>query len=597
MNPRTTMILALLALILTTLAFRSVRDSRPTFVVGVQRPLNFAIPAVKSLLVERGDSERIEMRSSDSEGTAYWQITQPVSDPGRYAPIEDLLVMLRDVESFGEGPADLTSVGLDTPEISVTIQTGSKKHTLQMGADHSSFSRVHATIDGNSVLIDRGIRNALRDFKLSEIREDAVVGLNPDTIIKCVLERPDKKTLELKREGPYWKMLSPRISDANDTRISDWLGKLSQWAVIDFIDDPSTLGSSLDNPRAKLTLETRSGSTKTISVGAVYAVDGQASAVEVQTSDRDCVLIVAGSTAEQLVTLNSNSLISPYLIRFDGQTVERVELKSGQYGPVSSEKNPTGGWTLNWAGDGSIHTADPSVVGDWINALLSLRAETWQEVDTGSLQKWGFDRPLLELNLSTGMDEKERLLIGSEVPDQEGVHYVWNPRGEACAITPVPFLEEMRSAPFSLRSRQLSRIPGELLRFRITVAGGGPLDLVRPHQNWRVVSSTEPSVKSEDFPQLEISAISKRMGSLQVARWLDPGDAAPDESDYEIRLDWLPESGSDPVRTCFLGGRTSEGWIRCRMGQGEWGFGLAPVSGIDLEALTLQVYRQLTEQP
>ena len=87
------------------------------------------------------------------------------------------------------------------------------------------------------------------------------------------------------------------------------------------------------------------------------------------------------------------------------------------------------------------------------------------------------------------------------------------------------------------------------------------------------------------------------MGSLQVARWLDPGDAAPDESDYEIRLDWLPESGSDPVRTCFLGGRTSEGWIRCRMGQGEWGFGLAPVSGIDLEALTLQVYRQLTEQP
>ena len=111
MNPRTTMILALLALILTTLAFRSVRDSRPTFVVGVQRPLNFAIPAVKSLLIERGDSERIEMRSSDSEGTAYWQITQPVSDPGRYAPIEDLLVMLRDVESFGEGRADLTSVG------------------------------------------------------------------------------------------------------------------------------------------------------------------------------------------------------------------------------------------------------------------------------------------------------------------------------------------------------------------------------------------------------------------------------------------------------------------------------------------------------
>ena len=53
MNPRTTQILAILAVVLTFFAYRSVRDVRPTYVVGSDRPLNFSVPAVKTIEIDR----------------------------------------------------------------------------------------------------------------------------------------------------------------------------------------------------------------------------------------------------------------------------------------------------------------------------------------------------------------------------------------------------------------------------------------------------------------------------------------------------------------------------------------------------------------
>ena len=92
MNSRTTLLLALIALVITPLAYQAVRDARPSYVVGDARPFSFAIPAVVSLEIARGE-ERIRIEKS----AVGWDITAPVMDRGRYASIEDLLHLLRDL--------------------------------------------------------------------------------------------------------------------------------------------------------------------------------------------------------------------------------------------------------------------------------------------------------------------------------------------------------------------------------------------------------------------------------------------------------------------------------------------------------------------
>ena len=148
MSQRTTLILLVIAALLTPLSYRAVRDARPHYVTDEARPFSFAIGAVDRLEMVRG-SERISIEKSPTG----WDLVEPVEDRGRYAAIEDLLLMIRDLEVRGEGPEDSTVTGLDSAVAVVTVKTPSRDYRLELGGDHPSLPRAYARIDGRPVLI------------------------------------------------------------------------------------------------------------------------------------------------------------------------------------------------------------------------------------------------------------------------------------------------------------------------------------------------------------------------------------------------------------------------------------------------------------
>ena len=329
-------------------------------------------------------------------------------------------------------------------------------------------------------------------------------------------------------------------------------------------------------------------------MGPVFAVDGQSSAVLVEASDRASALIVAGTPAENLVTRKATGLVSPYLIRFDDPRIDALTLTRGLYGPVKLERQESGGWSLNWAGEQGQRLADADLVESLLTDLGTLKSETWQNVDRSALQKWGFDQPLLEILLETPGGESEQLIIGSPVPDRPGLNYVWNPRRESCALAPVPELPLMRRAPFSMRSLLVASPAAEVSRFRLSAVGIGQIEVVRPNRSWRVVQGSGGAAGADLF-QMELNAISERMLKMTMGRWLDPGAEAPHQNRHRLRIDWLSaDSSQTPLMTLYLGGRTAEGWVRARFADSDWAFALAPESGINLETLGIEVLRQLT---
>ena len=583
MNSRTTLLLALIALVITPLAYQAVRDARPSYVVGDARPFSFAIPAVVSLEIARGE-ERIRIEKS----AVGWDITAPVMDRGRYASIEDLLHLLRDLEIRGEGPDDLKKSGLETPHIVVTVKSPSREYRLELGSHHLSLPRVHARIGDRTVLIAAEIRDALRDFDLDELRDDAVCGASPGRVQRVLLERPGQPSLELVRAGVHWQLVAPFTADANPDGVEQWLTRIAQWAAVDYIDPPFEKPLGLEAPRAKLTVQMKDGSVKTVEVGARYT-SKISQTVAVRCSDRPSPLVAAGVMARELIEFDASLLVSPYLVRIDQPRIRALSLTDGAHGKVDLEVDSAGGWRMRWGGDRTAVPADAALVERWSERLRQLRVTDRQPIDRTSLQLWGFDRPLLRVVLVTEDGDPEEMLLGAEVPEGSGIRYAWNLRQESVAQVRVDDIDQLVNAPFSLRDpRVTSMADGELLRFRITTAAGEAL-LAQPHQTWRCQGKEQV-----DLPQPDVRWIARTLSHLVARNWAPVDPTAPGPQQYLLKAELFGLTGAEPQVTIYLGEKEGDGDRRARID--DWVFSLVSSDGPDLLNFCDQFLQQLQQQ-
>ncbi|MDE0960542.1 MAG: DUF4340 domain-containing protein [Planctomycetota bacterium] len=584
MNSRTTLLLALLALVITPMSYLAVRDARPSYVVGDARPFSFAIPAVVSVEIERGEQQiRIE------KSAAGWDIVAPVVDRGRYASIEDLLQVLRDLEIRGEGPDDLKSSGLETPQIVVTVQSPSRTYRLELGSDHPSLPRVHARIGDRPVLIAAEVRDALRDFELDEIRDDAVCGASPGRVQRVLLERPGQPPIELIRAGVHWQLAAPYSADANPAVVEQWLTRIAQWAAVDYIDPPLPERLGLETPRAKLTVQLTDGSVKTVEVGALYT-SKISQTVAVRCSGRRSPLVAAGRLAQELIELQVSMLVSPYLVRIDQPRIRALSLTGGAHGKVDLELQSAGGWKMRWAGDSSAVPAEAQLVERWSERLRQLRAIDRQPIDRSSLQLWGFDRPLVQVALITEEGNPERILFGAEVQQGSGIHYVWNPRQQSVAEVKVDDLEQLIRAPFSLRDHRVTSVTaGELRRFRITTPDGGEALLALPNQTWRCQGREQV-----DLPQPDVRWIARTLSQLMARNWAPDDPTAPGPQQYQLKAELFGLTGSEPQVTIYVGETEADGHRRGRIDQ--WVFSVVSSDGPDLVNFCDQLLQQLDQE-
>lgn len=572
MNPKTTYMLAFLALVVSFFAWRVVRDVRPQYLAGADRPFAFSIHAVSSLQIQRNNNDAIRIEKADSG----WRIVSPVEDRGRYAPIEDLLLLLRDLRLLGVGPTDLARSGLSEPVIEVSIETPSRDYRLEIGSDHPSLPKVYARVNGQSVLISHLVRDALRDFQLSELRENAVFGLSPNKIKRVLLEREGQKPIELIRKENSWDMRSPIPVDADAWAVEDWLARIAQWAAVDYLDRDQGQDLGFDSPRAVLTVETRSGDLKTITVGSPFSSSVQGT-VAVRTSDRSAVLIGAGMVAEELVALNASVLMSDYLLRLDDLQTTNVEISGGKYGAVSLRPSSSGGWIVDWAGSSRITEGNKDLIVSWVSRLRELRVLSRFAADRTALQKWGFDIPALRIKIETSRGEEEEIVIGSEVQDQPGVRFAWNLRRDSFAICEFPDLELLRQAPFSLKDpRVTSLTSGQLIKFQIATADGLEAMLVKPSETWRDWH------RDLSLPQPDVRLIARRLSTLVAARWFGEEEAAPGRDQYLLKATLFEDAAEEPLVTIYFGEVADDGLRRARIGESGEVFSVAPSDGPDL---------------
>ena len=249
-------------------------------------------------------------------------------------------------------------------------------------------------------------------------------------------------------------------------------------------------------------------------------------------------MVRATSALFALIPATAEDWESRRLVRLPQRDVVGITM-IGDYRKVVFEKNSQGGWRQTWAGDGIPAATDAPRLVTMIESLRGTEIEEFLRLDDRNLQRYGFDRPTLDLELLRQNGERERILVGDELEDEPGLHYVWNFRWSRYATARVPDLARWRGAPFSLRDRSVFPIPEDALQ-RVRIGDGqSERQYLRTAQGWRGLGAETPN------PSQALADLLTAMPTLAVDRWSPRVDEPPGPDRFAVSVEILPTEPFD----------------------------------------------------
>ena len=532
MNPKTTALLLVLSIVGTAFTWWDSGRTEFHFQRDLDQPFPFPESALDELTIR---TETVFARIQRAENR--WELVEPFEQEAEYPSVEAISHLVRDLRVRGEGGT--TGPGLDDPRIEIQIRaTGRSPQRLRIGDPHPTLPYVYAAIDERVILIDPQLPEILDVLTLEDLRQTAICPIPPTNVERLRIERGET-AWTVERAENEWRLTEPAVGDANAVEVVRLLESLNSWGVHSFVTEPLSdrkglAEYGLEPPTGTIEVTPRHGGGPIkIEWGSrVPLPETGESGVYLYLHDSKCVVRATAALFARLPA-TSEEWESRRLVRVPQRDVIGITL-IGDYRKVEFLKNQQGGWRQTWAGDGIPAASDVPRLVTMIESLRGAEVEEFLPLDDRNLQKYGFDRPSLDVELVRQNGDRERILVGKEAEDDPGFHYVWNFRWSRYAIARVPDLARWRGAPFSLRDRAIFSVPEEALR-RVRVGDGqNERQFLRTAQGWRPLGAdaTEPSAAVVAF----LDAIPSVAVDQWVPRLEDP--AGPDR--FALRVDILP---------------------------------------------------------
>ncbi len=566
MNSRTTIRLAVVAVLITLLAWWDAGRTEFHFQRDLDQPFRFPASAVRGLeITSQGNVIKLEREGEQ------WRISSPIEFPASSSAVEVFTSQLKELRVRGEGEGE-TALGLSTPQEQMLVEVaGRAPAVIQFGDSHPTLPYRYAAIDGEVVLIDPLLGELVEVVTVDDLRETALCDIPPIRVESLTIERPEG-SFQVAREGDLWELIEPTTGDAEPEVVRRALEGLNGWGIHSFVADGvfdrEELGSyGLAEPELRISVVER-GTGRTVSLGVGDRIelpeDGGAG-VYLYLEETGTVV---RATAALLARLpgTPDAVRSRLLVRVPRPDVVGVTVL-GDYRRVDLVRDGRGAWRVSWSADGISVPASSELVATMLESLRGATVERFVDFDSRNLQKYGFDRPVLEIEIRLPGGEKEGVLVGAPVSEGSNQRYVLNPRWTRAGIAVFPDLERWRRAPFTLRSDQVISIPAESMRcVRVSDPEGRSRTYVRPGSTWRLEGSSSDPALSQPLRQALSSLV-----TLTATRWDPRIPLPPGPEEFALKVEVLPLDGESrrPWTTLWVGTRTSQGRA-IRVGDTGW---------------------------
>ena len=346
---RSTLIILLFAAVLGVVVyFLEIKKGTPgpAATTDTSKPVfNFSSSDIASITIGKGGQNTVIENQSGK-----WVITQPLNAPADDSAVNSLagtLANSRISRTLNASDDDVKSYGLDQPAVTVDLKLKSgEQHHVQLGNKAFSGLSVYGRVDGSQGvdLLPVAMLND-SDKSLDDLRDKSVFGASQYEISSLSLSN-EHGQVTLSKDGADWKLKAPVEADADSSKVTSTLSRITSAKAKEFVKDPSSdlATYGLDKPRITVTARLQNGGEQTLSIGSkvedlYYAKNSaQQQLFKIEPDLYDDLNLKAADLREKgIVKLEKDDLTS-------------VEIKNSNV-KLSAEKDKDGKWLVRESGD------------------------------------------------------------------------------------------------------------------------------------------------------------------------------------------------------------------------------------------------------
>lgn len=347
-----------------------------------------------------------------------WQITEPVQARGDRGRIDDALVTLTTARSDREiaaAPGDVAEFGLDKPAAVVSLRLKDGRTLgLALGAKSPTGAWVYAREAQKPAVValsESVLGAATRP--LADLRDRTLLAFDQKSVSGFEIATRDE-TLAVERAGDAWKFTRPAALPADKETADDFLEKLQQQRVKDFVAEaPKSLAPfGLDRP-VRVVIQTgrdKERATKTLLFG---AVDKARQGVYAMRPGEASVLLLP-EAAWTLVPKNVGVLRDKVVVEVPRDKVTGIALESPK-GAVTLAREGTR-WRITAP---ERLPADQVETGGLLFKLRELRAQAFLADDAAGIARY-LARPTVRVTLTERGAAAPTTLLLAPSPEKRG---------------------------------------------------------------------------------------------------------------------------------------------------------------------------------
>ncbi len=370
--------------------------------VEVKRPTDTIV------LAERGDGWWIEGENFRASKSMVNRVKHQFHD----------LVSRAIVVEDPEAPA-LYGLGDSAVRVTLTFRDGTSKAFEAGDPNPSGVSFYLRPIPGDIVYTVKKSAVDYYSLDLSEFRERRFASFDSKDVDALSATLPDGSSLAFQKTGErQWQMLAPRRLPGNDSDVRSLMGRVSAMKAVEFVsDDASELAKyGLDTPRASVTLRFSARKPLTILIGdRTGAKDGDYFLSYMKVADEDSIYAARDGLLDDYMKDPGEFRLTRF-VRMDANRIARLTATWADTGR-DADLNKT--VTVRMAADKWQWEDGVLVPGSTPKRVAQRAAGLESEAfvsETADDARYGFDRPLVDVELLDLDGTTRRVLIGKAGP-------------------------------------------------------------------------------------------------------------------------------------------------------------------------------------
>jgi hypothetical protein len=367
------------------------------------------LPADVSEIQIENSAGKIDLKK---QGAA-WTIEQPAhyaADADAAKKIVDGLLD-KTIDYLADAPKDLTKLGLDKPQATVTLFGKGSRQQIEIGGKDVTGSSLYATDPAirKVFLVSSSDADSVLGKSAADLRDKTLLAVPEDKLESVKIEKPGG-VIEIDR-GPdrKWSLAQPIKAPADDFAASDVAGAFHALKAARFVDaaQKPAAGRALAKPEITVTLREAGGAMHVLRIGPkpLGSQDRYS-----RLGDRPDDLALISVSSVRAFDKSVGDLRSRQIVDFDLPQVTSLEVSSSTAG-WSVEKKGADWQIVKPAGGGK---AKAEVIEGILSDLKTPASSVAGDPAPSELAKYGLDHATVTGTITLTGGVRKTYLIGSK---------------------------------------------------------------------------------------------------------------------------------------------------------------------------------------